>query len=234
MLFLKDFCNSVYILTFAKNYLLVRIVEQNDWVVFIITGCILLYVFMLLYLHRDSSVKVFLMQKFADSSNNFLSWVIVGLVFILLLAVVISQAVPIVPQKVRDIQLFGYELNKFGFTFLALLSFYGLKSLLSYLFYAGTGTLKRWSYFQFTASKYYFTVSLLLMLLCFYQYFYEFDVLKLFDFYFIGFIVLFLFKIMVYLLSPQHILPHQWYYKFLYICTLQIAPTIALWKLLFL
>ena len=189
---------------------------------------------MLLYLHRDSSVRVFLMQKFADSSNNFLSWIIVSVVFIVLLAVLVSQAIPVVPKKIRDLHLFGYEMNKFGFTFLTLLSFYGLKSVLGYLFYAGTGTLKRWSYFQFAASKFYFTVSLLLMLLCFYQYFYEFDVLKLFDFYFIGFIVLFLFKIMLYLLSPQHILPHKWYYKFLYICTLQIAPVIALWKLLFL
>ena len=188
---------------------------------------------MLLYLHRDSSVKVFMLQKFADSSNNFLSWIIVSVVFIVLLAILISQSVPIVPKAVSDIHFFGFELNKFGFTLLTLLSFYGLKSLMSYLFYAGTGTMNRWPYFQFTASKFYFAISLLLMGLCFYQYYYEFDVLKLFDFYFKGFILIFIFKIMLYLLSPQHILPEKWYYKFLYICTLQIAPVIVLWTVLY-
>ncbi|MDQ0476036.1 MULTISPECIES: DUF4271 domain-containing protein [Chryseobacterium] len=213
---------------------MVRIVQQNDWVVFIIVGCILLYVFMLLYLHRDSSVRVFLMQKFEDSSNNFLSWLIIGVVFTLLFAALISRSVPIVPKKISDIHFFGYELNKFGFTLFSLSAFYGLKSTLSYVFYAGTGSMKRWALFQFTASKFYFMLSFVLMALCVYQYFYEVSDLQLFDYYFIGFIGVFIFKIFFYLLSPGHLLPEKWYYKFLYICTLQFAPILVLWKVLYL
>ncbi|MGA9212922.1 DUF4271 domain-containing protein [Kaistella sp.] len=213
---------------------MVRIVQQNDWVVFIIVGCILLYVFMLLYLHRDSSVRVFLMQKFEDSSNNFLSWLIVGIVFTLLFATLISQYIPIVPRQISDIHFFGYELNKFGFTLFTLLLFYGLKSILSYLFYAGTGSMKRWTLFQFATSKFYFMLSLALMALCIYQYFYEVDDLQLFDYYFIGFIGVFLFKVFFYFLSPNPILPEKWYYKFLYICTLQFAPVLVLWRVLYL
>lgn len=188
---------------------------------------------MLLYLHRDSSVKVFLMQKFADSSNNFLSWLIVSSVFTVLLATFISQSIPIVPKKITDIHLFGYELNKFGFALLSLILFYGLKCILSYLFYAGTGSNKRWKLFQFDASKFYFVFSLLLMVLCVYQFYFDFNQLQLFDYYFIGFVAVFLFKIFFYILSPNQILPEKWYYKFLYLCTLQFTPVLVLWSVLY-
>ena len=224
---------SYNISIFAKSLLLTRIVQQNDWVVFIIVGCILLYVFMLIYLHRDSTVRVFLMQKFADSSNNYLSWLIVSAVFAVLLAVFISQSIPVVPKEITDVQLFGYELNKFGFTMLSLVVFYSLKSGLSYLFFAGTGSLKRWRLFQFAASKFYFVFSLVLMFLCVYQYYFEVDGLLVFDFYFIGFGAIFLFKIFFYLLSPNDILPEKWYYKLLYLCTLQLAPLMVIWTVLF-
>ena len=207
--------------------------QQNDWVVFIIIGCVLLYIFMLLYLHRDSSVKVFLMQKFADSSNNFLSWLIVSGVFTVLLATFLSQSIPIVPKKISDIQVFGYELNKFGFTLLTLILFYSIKSVLSYVFYAGTGSHKRWKLFQFTASKFYFVFSLLLMILCVYQYYFDVNNLQVFDYYFLGFIAVFLFKVFFYILSPNPILPEKWYYKFLYLCTLQITPLLVLWSVLY-
>ena len=224
---------SYNISIFAKSLLLTRIVQQNDWVVFIIVGCILLYVFMLIYLHRDSTVRVFLMQKFADSSNNYLSWLIVSAVFVVLLAVFISQSIPVVPKEITDVQLFGYELNKFGFTMLSLVVFYSLKSGLSYLFFAGTGSLKRWRLFQFAASKFYFVFSLVLMFLCVYQYYFEVDGLLVFDFYFTGFVATFLFKIFFYLLSPNDILPEKWYYKLLYLCTLQLAPLMVIWTVLF-
>lgn len=212
---------------------MVRIVQHNDWVVMIIIGCILLYVFMLLYLHRDSSVKEFLLQKLADSSNNFLSWLIISVVFVVLLATLISQSIPIVPKRISDIHFLGYELNKLGFTLGSLIIFYSIKSAFTYVFFAGTGSVDRWFHFQFNAAKFYFTFSLALMVLCFYQYFYEVHSLQLFDYYFIGFSVAFLFKIFFYLLSPNNILPEKWYYKFLYICTLQIIPVLVLWSVLF-
>ncbi len=188
---------------------------------------------MLLYLHRDSSVRVYLLQKFEDSSNNLLSWIIISTVFTLLLATFISQSIPIVPKRVSSIHFFGYELNKFGFTFLSLILIYILKSILSYIFYSGTGSISRWPLFQFVASKFYFIFSLLLMIICFYQYFYEVDALQLFNYSFFGFILVFLFKILLYIISPSAILPEKWYYKILYICTLQIVPVLVLWSVLY-
>ena len=184
------------------------------------------------------------MQKFADSSNNLLSWLIISFVSTLLLATLISQSIPIVPKKISDLHFFGYQLNKFGFTFISLIVFYSVKSILSYVFYAGTGSLQKWTLFQFVCSKFYFTLSLVLMILCVYQYFYKVTdlqliynfqahELQLFDYYVYGFAFVFLFKISFYLLSPNNILPYNWYYKFLYICTLQFAPVLVLWRVLY-
>ncbi len=231
---LYNFCHySVYIPTFAKSYFLVRIVQQNDWVACIIIGCILLYIFMLLYLHRDSSVREFLLQKKADSSNNFLTWLLISVVYVLSVTTLISQTIPIVPAAVRKLHFLGLELNKFGFTLWVIILFYLFKSLLSYLFFLGTGSGKKWSYFQFTAAKFYFTVSLVVMVLCIYQHYFPVNMAVLLDYYFYGFVAVFLLKIMLYLFSPQHILPTKWYYKFLYICTLQFAPVVALWSVLY-
>ncbi|QDP85446.1 DUF4271 domain-containing protein [Chryseobacterium sp. SNU WT5] len=220
-------------ITFAKIILLVRIVQQNDWVVFIIIGCILLYIFMLLYLQRDSSVKVFLSQKFADSSNNFLSWIIISAVLCLLFATLISPSIPVVPRKIANIHFFGYELNKFGFSLLSLGAFYALKSVLSYLLFAGTGGLRRWSMLRFVASKFYFVLSFLLFPLCIYQYYFVVNPVSLFQYFPTGVLFILVFKIFVYLMTPIKILPEKWYYKILYLCTLQIAPILLLWRVLY-
>lgn len=220
------------ILIIAKKTL-VRIVPQNDWVVFTLTACIIMYVFMLLYFHRDSSVRVFLLQKLEDSSNNLLSWIIISSVYTVLLATLLSPSVPVVPKMVTNLGMFGYELNKFGFTFLGLSVIYISKSILSYLFFAGTGSLSKWPGFIFLASKFYFVVSILLMGACFYQYFYEVHFSQLFNFYFAGFVIAFFFKILLFLISPTGILPQRWYYKILYICTLQITPVLVLWRVLY-
>ena len=220
-------------LIFAKKYKLIRIVQQNDWVVIILVSCIFLYIFMLLSLRRDSSVTEFLLQKFADSTNNFLSWIIISFVFALVLSVFVSQNIPVVPQKISDFQFFGYELNKFGFTFVGISIFYFLKNILTYLYFAGTGAAKKWEVFHFIASKFYFCFSIVIMILCLIQYFYRFDKWVMFDVYLAVFAFAFLFKQIYYILHSSNILPQKWYYKFLYICTLQIVPVLVLWKLLF-
>ena len=47
-------------------------------------------------------------------------------------------------------------------------AFYLVKNLLTYLFFAGTASLPRWEKFYFSASKFYFVFSLVLMVLCHY------------------------------------------------------------------
>ncbi len=218
---------------FAKKKL-VRVPQQNDWVVFIIIGCIFLYIIMFLSLRRDSTVREFLLQKLADSTNNFLSWGIIGLVFTLLLATLASQSVPVVPKVISDVKVFGYSLNKFGFTFLLLLVFFLIKNMLSYLLYAGTSSLKRWPAFYFAASKFFFVYSVVIMAMCVAKYFYIIEELLLFDVFFWIMAFAFVFKLFYYLLHPSNILPEKWYYKLLYICTLQIVPILVLWKVLYL
>ena len=188
---------------------------------------------MLLSLRRDSSVTEFLLQKFADSTNNFLSWIIISFVFTLVLSVFVSQNIPVVPQKITDFQFSGYELNKFGFTFASISVFYFLKNICTYLYFAGTGAAKKWEVFHFIASKFYFCFSIVIMILCLIQYFYRFDKWVMFDVYLAVFAFAFLFKQIYYILHPSNILHQKWYYKFLYICTLQIVPVLVLWKLLF-
>jgi hypothetical protein len=220
-------------LTFAKNLELVRIVQQNDWVVFIIIGCLFLYIFMLLSLQRDSSVREFLMQKFPDSNNNFPSWLIISVVFCLVFATFISQYIPFVPKSISHLNLFGYELNKFGFTLIVLAGFYFIKNILTYIFFAGTGAIKKWDLFYFTVSKFYFFISLIIIVLCVMSYFYPTGELERLPFYFGGFLLIFLFKQLFYFFHKNDIMPQKWYYKLLYICTLQIVPVLVLWKVLF-
>lgn len=211
----------------------VRIPENNDWVIFILVGCIFLYVFMMNVIERDASLKDFLLQKYFDASNNLPSWIITSCVTTLTLSVLISQYIPIVPKYIADLQLLGYQLNKFGYTLLAVLFFYLIKSTLGFLFYQSIGDGKKWTIFYFTSTKFYFILTFLLIILCVAHYYFPIDRNKMFLYYLCFFSFVFIFKVFFYLFHKNKILPEKWYYKFLYICTLQIAPLLLLWKLLF-
>lgn len=211
----------------------IRIPENNDWVIFILLGCIFLYLFMMNIVEREANLKDFLLQKYFDASNNLPSWAITSCVTTLALSVLLSQYVPIVPKYVADLQLFGYQLNKFGFCLLAVVFFYLTKTTLGFLFYQSIGDAKKWTIFYFTSTKFYFILSFLLIILCVTHYYFPIDRNKMFLYYLLFFCFVFIFKIFFYLFHKNNILPEKWYYKFLYICTLQIAPLLLLWKLLF-
>lgn len=243
----KDSLFNLFILykiiyNFAKNIPLplsqnitnhIRIPENNDWVIFILLGCIFLYLFMMNVIEREANLKDFLLQKYFDASNNLPSWVITSCVTVLTLSVLISQYIPIVPKYIADLQIVGYQLNKFGFCLLAIVFFYLIKSTLGFLFFQSIGDGKRWSIFYFTSTKFYFILSFLLIILCVTHYYFPIDRNKMFLYYLIFFSFVFIFKVFFYLFHKNNILPEKWYYKFLYICTLQIAPLLLLWKLLF-
>jgi hypothetical protein len=211
----------------------IRIPENNDWVIFILLGCIFLYVFMMNIIEREANLRDFLLQKYFDASNNLPSWVITSCVTALTLSVLISQYIPIVPKFVADLRLFGFQLNKFGFCLIAVVLFYVLKSSLGFLFFQSIGDGKKWTIFYFTSTKFYFILSFLLIILCVTHYYFPIDRNKMFLYYLFFFSIVFIFKIFFYLFHKNNILPEKWYYKFLYICTLQIAPLLLLWKLLF-
>jgi hypothetical protein len=211
----------------------VRIPEHNDWVIFILLGCIFLYLFMMNVVEREANLKDFLLQKYFDASNNLPSWVITSCVITLTLSVLISQYIPVVPKYVADLQILGYQLNKFGFCLIAVIFFYAIKSSLGFLFFQSIGDGKKWTVFYFTSTKFYFVLSFLLIILCVTHYYFPIDRNKMFLYYIFFFSFVFIFKVFFYLFHKNNILPEKWYYKFLYICTLQIAPILLLWKLLF-
>nr|WP_307454356.1 DUF4271 domain-containing protein [Chryseobacterium sp. SORGH_AS_0447] len=182
---------------------------------------------------REANLRDFLLQKYFDSSNNLPSWVITSCVVVLTLAVLISQYVPMVPKFVADLQILGYQLNKFGFCLIAVMLFYLVRTSLGFLFFQSIGDGKKWTIFYFTATKFYFILSFLLIILCVTHYYFPVDRNKIFFYYLFFFSFVFIFKVFFYLFHKNKILPEKWYYKFLYICTLQIAPLLLLWKLLF-
>nr|WP_307452724.1 MULTISPECIES: DUF4271 domain-containing protein [Chryseobacterium] len=182
---------------------------------------------------REASLRDFLLQKYFDSSNNLPSWIITSSITTLTLATLISQTIPTVPQFISEIQISGFQLNKFGYTLLVIAFFYLSKSALGFMFYHSTGDGKKWAVFYFTATKFYFILSFILIVLCIVHYYFPVDRHELFFYYLIFSLFVFIFKIFFYLFHRNNILPQKWYYKFLYICTLQITPLLLLWKLLF-
>ena len=216
---------------FTMNH--IRWVDNNDWVIGIILLCLFIYVFMLLSLNRESSLKDFIMQPITEGANIVVNWGIVSLVFVLVLAVLISQSVPIVPQLLTSYHVMGWELNKLGFSLLAIGIFYFSKSFVSFLFYMSIGEGKRWAPLTFVATKFYFIYSLVLMGLCIAHYYFGIDPILVFQYYQWMFVIIFIFKLFYYRFNKNEILPREWYYKILYICTLQIVPLWLLWKLLF-
>jgi hypothetical protein len=212
---------------------LVRIVEHNDWVIFIILGSILALSLMLISLQREASLKDFLLQKIEDASNIYISWIIVSVVYVTILSVLLSQYIPLIPKFLSSKSLFGYEINKFGFTFVTISVFYTLKIVLTYFYYYGVRSQKKWQQFYFVATRFYFVLSILLILGCLQINYFPIERVKTLQNYTVFFIIVFVFKNIFYLFHNYKILPKDWYYKFLYICTLQIVPLLVLWKFLF-
>ena len=188
---------------------------------------------MLISLQREASLKDFLLQKIEDSSNIYISWIIVSLVYVILLSVLISQYIPFIPKNISSLLIGGYEINKFGFTFLSVSSFYIVKIIITYFYYYGVRAQKKWQQFYFVATRFYFILSILLILGCLQVSYFPAERIQTFQTYGIFFIMIFVFKNIFYLFHNYRILPKNWYYKFLYICTLQIIPLLVLWKFLF-
>lgn len=212
---------------------MVRVAENNDWIVFILLGSVLAYVLMLMYLHREASLRDFLKQQISDTGNILPTWLIVSVVHCVLFAALVSQYVPIVPRMINNFSILGLSLNKFGFSLAVVSLFYFIKIVFTFIFYSSIGQDKKWKSVNFVASRYYFVVTLLLIAAVFINYYFPIDKRKALQIFIIGAIIIFIFKNIFYIFNRNRMLPREWYYKILYICTLQIAPVFALWRLLF-
>ena len=217
--------------TLAGNQ--IRIIENNDWVIIVLLICAFGYIFMMNTVQRNAKLKDFLMQQYYDSPNNFASWVITSVIYCLCLSVLISQYIPIVPEMVSKMQIMGLQFNKIGYAIIIVSSFYFIKSCLSFLFYQSIGEAKKWPLLYFTSTKFFFIFSLILMAASIMHYYFPIDKNQAFIYYLIALAIIFIFKLFFLYFHKSDVLPQKWYYKFLYICTLQIIPLLGLWKLLF-
>ena len=146
----------------------------------------------------------------------------------------LSQYIPVVPRFINDhINLGGYTLNKFGFIFITYLLLYGIKCILSYLFLPALETQTVGSHILSTSinfSYYYFAILCPYIGSLFLSYRSLSGVQLLHrhaDFYLCR-------QNSISTFNRNPTLPKEWYYKFLYICTLQILPHLVVWKFLFL
>lgn len=212
---------------------MIRFVENQDWVAISLFVCIVALVFSFLSLNREATIREYLTQKTEDASNVFLSWVVVSVVYCWLLSVLLSQFVPILPKPVETFSLFGYSLNKIGYTSLVVGGFYLIKTSLTFLFFSSVNQVKRFNNLFFTASRFYFVLSLVVMVLVFLNYYFLTERMSLLYYLLLFLGLVLIFKVFLYLFSKNKTLPKEWYYKILYICTLQILPILAIWKLLF-
>ena len=201
--------------------------------VYCILGSIFIYIILLSVFQRDANIKDFLTQKIEDSNNLTPSWLIISIVRCVMLSLLLSQFVPVIPKVFSEIQFFGYQINKFGFTLMSVIVFDIIRNMLTFFFYSSIGSGKNLKGLTLVSSKFYFLESIALIIAGFTLYFYPIDPVKYFYF-IIGLVVgSFVLKNLIYIFHNQTILPEKWYYKFLYICTLQIVPTLVLWKFLF-
>jgi hypothetical protein len=213
---------------------LIRIVEQQDWVIYCIVGVLFAYIIMFKTLHRDISLVEFIAQPFENSNNNFLSWLFTTILFSVSFSVFFSQFIPIVPQYITEnLKFFGVVFNKFGFLFTTLLLFYAIKCGITYLFYGSIQELSKFGAYTFVAQKFYMVYSVVILIMSFILYYLPIDKQKFFIVGISMVILAFFLKITIYLFHNQRILPGEWYYKFLYICTLQILPALVMWKFWF-
>ena len=214
---------------------MIRIVEQHDWVIYCIVGIIMSYLILFKTLHRNISLAEFIMQPYENTNNNVLSWFFTTILFSLSFSVLFSQYIPVVPKFVAEnFSLLGVQFNKFGFLLTSLLLFYIVKNIIIYLFYGSIQELKKFGKYSFVAQKYYLIYSFVILALSIIHYYLSINKHKMFIFYVFVIIFGFLLKLSIYLFHNQRILPKEWYYKILYICTLQILPALLIWKFWFL
>ena len=221
-------------LIFAKTLKLIRVVSHPDWVIYCVIGIALSYIIMFRTLHRDISLYDFLLQPFENVNNTYLSWAITTILHCISFSVLFSQYIPVVPKFVSEnFSGFGIEFNKFGFMLTTLLLFYFVKNLVTYFFFASIDNIKNYHYFAHAAQKYYLIYSMLIMVVSLLHYYLPLNTRLFFRIYLVVLIFAFVLKILYYLFNNQRILPKQFYYKFLYICSLQILPILVVWKFCF-
>lgn len=233
MTYYPYFCRKIIVFTHLLSYNIYREVPENDWVILIILSSIFVFVFSFSYLHRGGTLVNYLRQEMTVSANNFLSWMISSAVFAVLLSTLISQYIPTLPEVIEKNAIGGFTLNKFGYTLAVLTAYYLFKTIFTYIFFQSVGAGKCWPRFYFVAGKFYLIYALVLMVMCVVHYYFSIDTVIIFPYYVLAGLIIWVGKIFYYIFQHPAVLPKEWYYKILYICTLQIAQVLVVYKSLF-
>jgi|GEM_PF-87950 len=214
--------------------ILIRSVENNDWVILVLLGVASIYATMFRLLNKDQSLLEYMKLPVEYGGNLLMNWVVSGFIYVSVSSVLLFDYVQEIPDFVTDnISLWGYNFNEFWFIFIVNSVFYIIKCIFSYLFFVVTGNVKRWKTYVFVVNKLFYFAILPTCLLVFIYYFYPINQDYFFNILVIFFFLLLLLKNIFLIVSANKPLPREWYYKFLYICTLQILPHLILWWFLF-
>lgn len=213
---------------------MIRLVENNDWVIFTLLGLVAMCLVMFYWLLRGISVWEYLMQGYKETQNSVLTWLLTSVGFVVVFSLLFSQYIPVVPRVFLELEIEGWVPNKIGSLLLVLCGYYGLKFILTAIFYASIGQIDKILVLGFVAQRFYYVQAVLLMIMSVFHYYYFSEDMFFYPYYEISVGVILMLKNILYFFHKEHPLPNEWYYKILYICTLQILPLLAMWKFIFL
>lgn len=213
---------------------MIRLVENNDWVIFTLLGLVAMYLVMFYWLLRGISFWEYLTQGYKEAQNSVLTWVVVSIGFVVVFSLLFSQYIPVIPRLFLELEVEGWVLNRMGSMLLVLGGYYVVKFIFTAIFYASIGQIDKILVLGFVAQRFYYIQSVLLVIMSVFHYYYFPNNIFLYPYYEILVGVLLLVKNILYFFHKEHPLPNEWYYKILYICTLQILPFLAMWKFIFL
>lgn len=204
-----------------------------EWVAWLLLGCLFILAGSFRLLYQHPTVWHYLKAPQVPSVNNLAFYVIVSGVCTALLAALLSGYVPLLPAWTDELRVAGIGLNPFGYTWWVLSLTDAVRVLLTFLLFSATGNAQRWAHFYYFMAKYQVVYSFPLLVLCIARYFFPVDVYHFGEILLITLGLSFIIKIALTLILRPEVLPSPWYYKLLYICTLQFSPVLLVAQLLF-
>lgn len=207
---------------------------SNDLPIFIVLVSATLLVIVFQVFHKGMGLIDYLTGPMEETGNLYSSWILGSIAFAMCWSVILSSFIPAVPRSWQDLVSFsGFRFTSFGFVFWCVSGLMLFRSIFSFLFFHTSGHKSTWLPFVHQALQFH-TVYTLFLLPSILIWFYILDS----SVHFFPHIIAILggievLKIVHYLIHHRHCLPHGWYHKMLYICTLEILPLFFLWKYIY-
>lgn len=214
-----------------------RILLSSDWMtlLFLLLLIILFFVKKIAPLKFEEvfarPFKMHILDKETYESVSFFN--VFNVIFLFFSAIVFSILLfqtPFFLEKFISVEaVFDDNFDTFFYVFLKVLTFYLLKFIVEYFTFQVLQLEDKVFYFMSSKWNYYFTISVYVFLLLIFE---EYaDLNNLLIYFFIGGIYLITF--VMHFLTNKNLIFSNFFYFILYICTLEIAPLLILFKLIF-